>query len=279
MLGLIDADTLASYRTALQLPTRPEPDADANALQRPVAPLFAQYADAIRGQPFGELSIDQLRGPQFRLQAEASVEVFYTPFDHVNEQARVTLIGITPGWHQMRAAYETARDLLKQDVPDEQVLAMTSDSAGFSGPMRTNLVTMLDGIGVADCLGIASSAALFAEHADLRHGTSAIRYAAFVNGQNYTGSRPPLLSLPLFRNYVLDVLADELGQVPDSIVIPLGRSVEAAITLLIDAGKLDRGRCCLGFPHPSGGNGHRVRQFAEVRERLRTEVESWFGKG
>ncbi|MHB1539286.1 MAG: hypothetical protein ACYCUM_10060 [Solirubrobacteraceae bacterium] len=252
---------------------------DATELAHLQAPLFARYADAIRALPDGQLSIEELRGPQFRLQAEGPIEVFYTPFDHVNEQARVTLVGITPGWHQMRAAYETARDLLKRTVPDERVLATTSDTAGFSGPMRTNLLAMLDGIGVAGCLGIASSAALFAERADLRHGTSAIRYAAFVGGENYTGSRPALLSLPLFRSYVLDVLADELERVPGSIVIPLGRSVESAITLLIDAGKLDRGRCCLGFPHPSGGNGHRVRQFAEVREQLRAEVESWFGKG
>ncbi|MHB1468665.1 MAG: hypothetical protein ACYCSI_08250 [Solirubrobacteraceae bacterium] len=279
MLTVVDQDALASYRSAFESQVRREPkpsDPDATELRRPQAPLFERYADAIRELPGGRLSIEELRGPRFRLQTEGPIEVFYTPFDHVNEHARVTLIGITPGWQQMRSAYEAARDLLTQNVPNERVLAGTSDAAGFSGPMRANLLAMIDRIGVADCLEIDSSAALFAERADLRHGTSAIRYAAFVGGQNYTGSRPPLLRVPLFRSYVLDVLADELEQVPDSIVIPLGRSVESAITLLIDGGKLDRARCCLGFPHPSGGNGHRVRQFAEARERLRAEVRRWF---
>lgn len=31
----------------------------------------------------------------------------------MNETARVTLVGITPGWHQMRLAYTVARDPLR----------------------------------------------------------------------------------------------------------------------------------------------------------------------
>lgn len=45
--------------------------------------------------------------------------------------------------------------------------------------------------------------------------------------------------------------------------------------MLVAAEQLDVTRCLLGFPHPSGGNGHRVRQFHENQARLRKEIEDW----
>ncbi|MDQ1394655.1 MAG: hypothetical protein QOF30_3632 [Acidimicrobiaceae bacterium] len=57
--------------------------------------------------------------------------------------------------------------------------------------MRTNLISMLDGIGLHQHLEIESTASLFAERRDLLHGTSAILYPAFLGGRNYGGSHPP----------------------------------------------------------------------------------------
>jgi hypothetical protein len=176
----------------------------------------------------------------------------------------------------MRLAYEVARDLLREGLPHDAILPRVSGTAGFSGPMRANLLRMLDDLGLPGCLGINSSAELFGQREDLRHGTSAIRYAAFVSKRNYTGSSPPLVTVPLFRRYVFDVLAPEFARVPRSVVIPLGRAVDAALGLLIDAGTLDPQRCCLGFPHPSGANGHRMSQFDEVQETLRDKLSDWF---
>lgn len=240
------------------------------------ADLFGHYANTIRGLTPGELAVGDLLCERFRLQAEGLVEVYYTPFDHINEAARVTLVGITPGWHQMRLAYAVARDLLRYGLPHDAVLARVSSSAGFSGPMRANLLRMLDNLDLPRWLDINSSAELFGRREDLRHGTSAIRYAAFISKRNYTGSSPALVTVPLFRRYVFDVLAPELDRVPRSVVIPLGRAVEAALGLLIDAGALDPRRCCLGFPHPSSANGHRMSQFVENQETLRDRLADWF---
>lgn len=113
------------------------------------------------------------------------------------------------------------------------ILPQVSSAAGFSGPMRTNLVRMLDGLDVPGLLGIASSADLFDHHSrHLRQSTSAIRHAPFIEGRNYTGSSPALVAVPLFRSYVFAVLAAELPRVPESIVIPMGRAVESALGLL-----------------------------------------------
>jgi hypothetical protein len=57
----------------------------------------------------------------------------------------------------------------------------------FSGPMRTNLVTMLDGIGLHSALGIESAARFLDTHQHLAAHGSAIDYPLFVNGKNYGG--------------------------------------------------------------------------------------------
>lgn len=60
--------------------------------------------------------------------------------------------------------------------------------ASFSGPMRANLVAMLDSIGVNHRLGILSTSTLWNSDANLVHFTSALRYPVFVDGMNYSGA-------------------------------------------------------------------------------------------
>ena len=45
--------------------------------------------------------------------------------------------------------------------------------------------------------------------------------------------------------------------------------------MLVEAGQLDGARCLLGFPHPSGDNGHRVRQFRENQAHPSEEIDNW----
>jgi hypothetical protein len=90
--------------------------------------------------------------------------------------------------------------------------------------------------------------------------SSIVSSAAAVRGASATVCRLP----PLRRG---------------SVVIPLGRAVDAALGLLIDAGVLDPRRCCLGFPHPSGANGHRISQFDQVQDTLRDKLSAWFSTG
>jgi hypothetical protein len=45
--------------------------------------------------------------------------------------------------------------------------------------------------------------------------------------------------------------------------------------MLVADGQLDEVRCLFGFPHPSGGNGHRVAQFGRNRVMLQTQVADW----
>jgi hypothetical protein len=90
----------------------------------------------------------------------------------------------------MELAYRAARHGLLVGDEREALLTSVKRAASFAGAMRTNLIVMLDSLGVAGVLDITSTRSLFEDQAGLIHSTSAIRYPVFVSGRNYTGHRP-----------------------------------------------------------------------------------------
>ena len=98
----------------------------------------------------------------------------------------------------------------------------------------------------------------------LLHSTSALRYPVLKDRRNYRGS-PRVETSRLLSEMMTANLPHELEQLPDALIIPLGRSVEGALAYL----GLDRSRRMLrGFPHPSRANGHRVAQFKREYQQL-----------
>ena len=87
--------------------------------------------------------------PELLLWQQGTLSVFYAPWDWVNTSANVMLVGITPGLHQATEALAEARRSLAEGLSPEDALRRADAVGSFSGPMRTNLVTMLDGIGLA----------------------------------------------------------------------------------------------------------------------------------
>jgi len=147
--------------------------------------------------------------------------------------------------------------------------------ASFAGPMRSNLVTMLDGIRISAALGIKSATQLFDDRADLAHTTSAIRDAVFIDEENYGGRSPKLLHMPVLRRYVTGLLTEEVTRAERALLVPLGSSVSSVLQFLVDRGVVDADRCLMGFPHPSGSNGWRTLHFAERREDLQRKADLW----
>ena len=154
----------------------------------------------------------------------------------------------------MRVAYESTRDELRGGSSLEQASRLVKQRASFAG-MRNRLCGWLDELEVPSTLGITTSDALFDAAGHLVHTTSAVRYPAMIDGNNYSGSRPQLLEQPELRRYLVQVLAPELDRVPGALVVPLGKSVSRAVAYLTDQRLLDPHRCLAGFPHPSGANG------------------------
>jgi hypothetical protein len=239
--------------------------------------LFSRYAPLIAALPGrSPLLQSDLLTATFQLEHHPALDIYYVPFELVNAQAQVMLVGITPGWTQMEVAYRVARDGLREGLPADVVLRRVEDTASFAGPMRTNLVLMLDGIGLASLLDIPSAAALFSVRSDLIHTTSVLRFPVFVHGKNYTGSAPNLSQSPVLRPQIFGRFREEVQAASNALIIPLGDRVSEALQLLVHDRVVDEGRCLLGFPHPSPANGHRKARYAEHRDNLRSAAQAWF---
>jgi hypothetical protein len=212
--------------------------------------------------------------PDLLLWQEGPLSVYYAPWDWVNTKARVMLVGITAGLHQATEALRETQRCLRAGLSDEEVLRQSDAVGSFSGPMRSNLVAMLDSIGLHEVLGISSTVELFGSHHGLAAHVSAIDYPVFVHGRNYAGSTPSLIRHPVLRSLVKACLGARVGMAEQALVIPLGNAAHQAVELLIDDGWLHPKRCLLGVPHPSGANGWRVRQFSTRRDALRDSLLS-----
>lgn len=174
--------------------------------------LFDKYSPKIQAIALsGSFNRDNIVTPDFLLEKEASnygnIEIYYVPFESINENARVVLIGITPGWTQMKEAYQQVGQDLCKGLTLEEIFKNVDKQASFAGAMRTRLVSMLDELELQKALGISSCSSIFDENYNLAHTTSTIRYPVFVNGGNYTGYNPDILKSPLLRRYVSKVLS------------------------------------------------------------------------
>lgn len=145
----------------------------------------------------------------------------------------------------------------------------------FAGSMRNNLIMMLDEIGLNKKLNIESCGELFSKSDELLHTTSLIPYPVFIKEKNYTGSNPSILDSDILKSYVEKYFYEEVKILNKALIIPLGKAVEEVLGDMIKKGLISREKCLLGFPHPSGANGHRKRIFEEEKEKLKKQVEEY----
>jgi hypothetical protein len=210
------------------------------------------------------------------LHAEGPLEIYYGPFEHVNTAARLVIVGMTPSKTETVAAFERLARALNDGLSHADALRQVKRQASFVG-LRGNLAAMLDGLDLSRHLGLASTAELFSgARAELLHPTAVVRDPVLWHGANYSGHTPPLMRSPALRRYLDDVLAPELESIPDGLVVPLGQCVSAALLHLVAQGRLDAGRCLFGFPHPSGANARRYKQYRAIQFTLRQAVADWF---
>lgn len=222
--------------------------------------LFEQYSEIIRSLSATELNGSSTLNVKLRLVQEGSIEVCYAPFEYINPKARVVLVGITPGRTQMLNAVKEARKQLDLGAEMENVLMAAKRVGAFSGPMRPNLISLLDCISVNRWLGIGSCDALFGTASHLVQTASVLRNPVFINGENYNGN-PDMVRHPLLRTQLLSYFGEDIKLLPKAVFVPLGDKVAAALRFLADNGCLDHDRILEGLPHPSGANAERIAYF------------------
>jgi hypothetical protein len=236
--------------------------------------LFDEFAEKIRRIPNTPTKRDLLIN-DFLLEKEGSVEIFYSPHNqYVNQNARVLIIGITPGWTQMARAMSLAKNYLEEDMPYDLLLKRVNREVRFYGSMRTYLVGMLDDLQLSKYLGLSSAEELF--NSCMLHTTSLIKFPVFVNSQNYNGHNPVLYKSPLLMKYARDTLKTVILSQNRPFIIPLGKSVDHILNMYVKEGRLAKEQCLFDFPHPSGANGHRQKQFEIHKNDFKEKIRNFF---
>ena len=222
---------------------------------------FADYAGLIGATDFAAIDSPATIPAPFLLAREGRIDAHYIPFDYVNAGARVVVVGISPGFAQWKNAMRAAQQGLRAGLPSAELLRAAKYTGAFSGAIRPNLVALLDSVGLQRWLAIASCATLFGTDAHLMHVTAVLRQPVFVDGKNYNGASPNMLTTPLLQAQMLDYFAAEASAIPDALYVPLGPKVSLALSWLARRGVLDEARILHGIPHPSGANAERIAYF------------------
>ena len=145
--------------------------------------MFDKYSNKIkRLSSFDKSSILK---DEFLLFSKNNMEIYYAPHNEIiNNNARVFIVGITPGWSQTSIAYTTAYDGLMNNLDYETIKKECKRNSRFAGSMRKNLIEMLDELKLNEKLNINSCLELFEDKDELLHTTSIIPYPVFINNKN-----------------------------------------------------------------------------------------------
>lgn len=235
--------------------------------------LFERFAPIIRSLSAAELEGAASLNAKLRLAQEDKVEVCYAPFEYINKQARIVIVGITPGRTQMLNALKEARRQLDCGADTANALMSAKRTGGFSGSMRPNLVSLLDHVGLNKWLGIRSCDEIFGAAAHLVQTASVLRNPVFLDGANYNGT-PNMTRHPLLREQLLTYFGEDVQYLSKAVFIPLGDKVTEALHFVSERGMLDRSRILDGLPHPSGANAERIAYFLGRKNRSALSVKT-----
>lgn len=238
------------------------------------------FKEIIQSLPLQDrYSKEELLIPELLIEKKDTIEIYYAPHnEYINPKAKVFIIGITPGFQQMSTAITAARKGLELGEEIEIIQYQCKAAGRFSGPLRKNIISMLDDIGLNTVLKINSCSDLFAKKDYLLHTVSLIPYSVFVNKKNYSGHTPNLIKNEFLMNYVYENFIKEYGSLENKeqvLLIPLGKAVEEVLARLEAEGRIGKHQILKGFPHPSGANVNRLTQFNENKLDMIKYINEW----
>ena len=172
-----------------------------------------------------------------------------TRFDYVNSEAKVVIVGITPGNSQLKGE--------REGVDKREIKRLNA----FAGNMRPNLVKMLDYVGVNRLLGIETCRSLWEKNFDRVEMTSLLKEATYVKKKDGTKD--------MFRHAKKIAKSEKLtkmlndGFVKDCslygkarLFVACGPGVYDVLCELKEKGVVSAP--IIGIAHPSGGNMGRI---------------------
>lgn len=234
---------------------------------------FKLYKEAIRNLDLSKIqNFDDLPN-SLQMAKEGNLTIQYIPFDYVNTEAKVVLVGITPGFTQLKNALVEAQKQINLGAQDDSILQSTKRTGAFSGSMRPNLIAMLNHLKVNQLINIGSCEALFGNENHLVHTTSILRYPVFVDGKNYNGT-PNMTKNKLLLKFLTDHFVKEASALKNAIFIPLGPKVSEGMAWLANQGLISEHNVLHGLPHPSGANAERIAYFLGKKQTSQLSVKT-----
>ncbi len=216
---------------------------------------------------------------KFIVEQDNNLQIVYAPHnEYINKSAKILIVGICPGWTQTQIAYKTACEGFHKGLPIKEIQKQCKFNSRFAGSMRKNLIHMLDELQLNVRLGIQSCSQLFDADCKLLHTTSLIPYPVFINRKNYTGHNPDIMKTKILNSYIEKFFYPEAEQFKDTLIMPLGKSVDEVLKNMCCNEILIPDNVLFGFPHTSGANGHRRKQFEDNKEYFYRVIEDYFNK-
>lgn len=238
------------------------------------------YIDKIKQLPLKDkYAREEILTKDFLIEEYKSIEIYYAPHnEYINPNAKIFIVGITPGFEQMNTAISTARKAMELTNDIEEIMYKCKVAARFSGTLRKNIIDMLDEIKLNKALNLNSSIELFQDKDCLLHTVSLIPYSVFVKGKNYTGHTPKLIKSEFLMKYIYENFVDELNKFKDKdvLIIPLGIAVEEILNNLVEKNIIEEKQVLKGFPHPSGANVNRLVQLEKNKVELIKFIREWY---
>ncbi len=193
------------------------------------------------------------------------IAILWAPFDYVNRDARLAIVGVTPGPTQAMLSYKAVLSANAKGEDPEVTLARTKAASSFRGKViEPNLKSLLEHSGVSERVGIDNIDNLWLNEAYKVHFTSTIRYPTFLNGQLYN-NQIDSLKHPELNRYVETYLAEELSALPTStLIVALGSKGPKIVRHAAKIAGVDHKRV-VALPHPSGSATGAVRDFLSER--------------
>lgn len=165
----------------------------------------------------------------------------------------------------MNALQEAQRALLDGSAT-AVVLARAKQTGAFSGPMRQNLIALLNRVGLHHWLRLESCSHLFGEASHFLQTASALQFPVFIDGANYNG-KPDLTRSAFLRSQLLEHFAPMAQALQNAVFVPLGPVPTKALLWLVEQERLAPAQVLQGMPHPSGANAERIAYFLGRKDR------------
>ena len=226
--------------------------------------LFQSFAPCILALQDGVTT-----SPSMLIGSEGRRHLYYIPFEFVNQDARLVMVGITPGNNQLSMAYKTARPLIARGVGEQEVLRTVKKEASFGGEgVRPNLLRMMKHFGFAKLLGVHSEESLWGENAGLMHTTSVVPHAAFLGDKMFAGSFEDVLGSKLFRTCFENHFVESIKTInSNAYYVGLGKTPAAALDWCVSKGVLKPKQVLGAFAHPSRSGGSTVDYYLQLKRR------------